>query len=284
MSLMDNSNMYMPVVPANGNGSCGWGDNSMWMMFLFFLAIWGNNGFGGWGGNGMMPYMMGTNTNNDVQRGFDQQALTTGIAANTTAINSLAQGQCAGFAGVNNAINTGFAMAENAAAARQMAGMQQAWNAQTAIDARIDALAMNQQNSCFENRQAVADLKYTMANESAATRANTDAKVQNVMDKLCQLEKDTMAQNYENRIIALQQNYDNRIAGMQSQIDALRTQVSNDRFDASQNAQTAAIQAGQRNLANEVEQYVLPTARPAYVVPNPNCCPNSYGWNTCGAA
>ena len=34
-------------------------------------------------------------------------------------------------------------------------------------------------------------------------------------------------------------------------------------------------------LANEVEQYVLPTPRPAYIVQNPNCCPNQFG---CGAA
>ena len=50
------------------------------------------------------------------------------------------------------------------------------------------------------------------------------------------------------------------------------------RGQASQDVQTAAIQAGQRALANEVEQYVLPTPRPAYIVANPNCCTT----NTCG--
>lgn len=53
------------------------------------------------------------------------------------------------------------------------------------------------------------------------------------------------------------------------------------RFDASQNGQTATIQAGQRALANEVEQYVLPTPRPSYIVANPNCCPNNYGQACC---
>lgn len=51
------------------------------------------------------------------------------------------------------------------------------------------------------------------------------------------------------------------------------------RGQASQDVQTAAIQAGQRNLANEIEQYVLPTPRPAYIVQNPNCCT---GYNGCG--
>ena len=56
------------------------------------------------------------------------------------------------------------------------------------------------------------------------------------------------------------------------------------RGQASQDVQTAAIQAGQRALANEVEQYVLPTPRPAYVVANPNCCYNPCGVNCgCGA-
>lgn len=268
MSLFENgNNMYMPVGPIGGNGyggnnGFGWGDGSFWIIVLFLFAIMGN-GFGnGFGNGGMMPYMMNNNTNNDVQRGFDQQAVIGGINGVTTAVNNLAQAQC-----------NGFANAEISANARQMANMQQAFNAQTAVDARLDTLAMNQQNYCCENRAAVADLKYTVANEGAATRANTDAKVQAVMDKLCQLEMDGIKQNYENRI-----------AGMQNTIDGLRTQVNDARFDASQNAQTATIQAGQRTLANEVEQYVLPTARPAYIVPNPNCCGNNYGWGNCGFA
>lgn len=236
MSLMDtNSNgMVMPVGPMYGNGGFGnstWGDGSFWIIVLFLFAIMGNNnGFGGWGGNGMMPYMMNNNTNNDVQRGFDQQALTSGIAANTAAINAM----------------------------------------QSATTAGLNTVAMNLQNCCCENRAATADLKYTVASEAAATRANCDANSRAVMDKLCQLELDGVKQRYEDRI-----------ANMQNQIDNLRTQVSNDRFDASQNNQTATIQAGQRVLANEIEQYVLPTPRPAYVVQNPNCCQNA-GWGNCG--
>lgn len=281
MSLIDygsNNGMVMPVGPMYGGGSgngsngFGWGDGSFWIIVLFLFAImgnWGNgNGFGG--GNGSMVPMMFNNTTNDVQRGFDQQAVMGGINGVTSAITSLAQGQCAGFAGVNAGVNAGFANAETAANARQIANMQQSWAAQNAIDSRLDSMSMTQQQCCCENRAAVADLKYTMANEAAATRANTDAKAQMIMDKLCQLELDGVKQNYENRI-----------AGMQNQIDALRTQVSDARFDASQNAQTATIEAGQRLLANEVEQYVVPTARPAYIVQNPNCCQN-FGWNNCG--
>lgn len=151
-----------------------------------------NNGFG-FGGDGAWwiiilflfafmgngwgnGYGNGGGYSGEMQRGFDQQAVMNGI-------NTLGQGQFA---------------------------------AQTAIDGRLDSLAMAQQQGLCENRAAVADLKYTIAQESAATRSNTDTKVQAVMDKLCQLELDGVKQNYENRI-----------AGMQNQIDALQYKVNN---------------------------------------------------------
>lgn len=64
--------------------------------------------------------------------------------------------------------------------------------------------------------------------------------------------------------------------------DNLRTQLNMANLAASQTAQTAVIQSGQRALANEVEQYVNPTPIPAYQVANPNCCQN-FGCG-CGAA
>ena len=210
MSLTnENSGLVMPVGPmyGNGNGFGGFCDGSFWIIVLFLFALMGNglgNAFGG-GGGGAIPFMMNNSTNNDVQRGFDQQAVMGGINGINAGITSLAQGQC-----------QGFATAESNAAARQMAGMQQNWNMQTAIDGRLDSLAMNQMQGSCENRAAIADVKYAIATDGAATRTNTDAKSQMIMDKLCQLELDGVKQNYENRI-----------AGMQSQIDALTAQVNN---------------------------------------------------------
>ena len=208
MSLVDNnSGMYMPVAPAGyGNGFGGFGDGSFWIIVLFLFALMGNGWGGAFGGaGGAMPYMMNNNTNNDVQRGFDQQSIMGGIGALQAGQNSLAQSLCSGFAGV-----------ESGAAARSMANLQQQFAMQTAIDGRLDALAMNQQQGLCENRAAIADVKYAIAMDGASTRSNTDAKVQMVMDKLCQLELDNVKQNYENRI-----------AGMQSQIDALQGMVNN---------------------------------------------------------
>ena len=254
MSLTDNNNgMVMPVSPMYGGGNAGfggyggYGDGLFWIIILFLFAAmsggWGN-GFGTGNGGAVLPFMMNQSSQSEVQRVVDQQSVMTGISA-------LSAAQANGFA--------------NAEISR--------CNGLYNLTSQLNNIAMNQQNCCCENRAAVADLKYTMAQEAAATRANTDAKVQNVMDKLCQLEMDGIKQNYENRI-----------AAMQNTIDSLRTMNSNARFDASQNAQTADIQAGQRALANEIEQYVLPTPRPAYVVQNPNCCGQQTFGCGCGVA
>ncbi len=211
------------------------------------------NGFGnGFNGNGAMPYVV----NNDVQRGFDQSAVMNGIT------------------GLSGNITNGFANAEISRCNSQTNLLQTLANNQASTMQAFNTMGSSFQNCCCENRLAVAETKQLISAEAAATRANTDAKVQAVMDKLCQLEMDGIKQNYENRI-----------AGMQNTIDSLRLANANARFDASQNNQTATIEAGQRNLASEVEQYILPTARPAYIVQNPNCCqqPNfGYGCG-CGA-
>ena len=267
MSLIENGNgMIMPVGPMYGNGAggSGWNDSFFWIIVL--IALLG----GGWNNN------FGGGTQGDLQRGFDQQAVMSGVSGVQAGLNGISQSQCNGFADVIAGMTQGFANAENAANARQMANMQQGWNAQTAIDQRLDTLAMNQQACCCENRQAIADVKYTIANESAATRSNTDAKVQSVMDKLCQLEMDGIKQNYENRIAGMQQNYESQIRALTDRLNAL------DRA-ASQNAQTSTILADNAAQTNAIEQYLAPTARPAYIVPNPNCCPQNYGYG-CSAA
>ena len=62
-------------------------------------------------------------------------------------------------------------------------------------------------------------------------------------------------------------------------IAQLRSELLYARGQASQDVQTAVIQAGQRNLANEVEQYVAPRPIPSYIVASPYCCNQNY---SCG--
>lgn len=228
MSLVDNGGMYMPVAPAgNGYGGNGmFGDGCFWLIVLFLFAFMGN-GWGGMGaGNGAMPYVMNQNTGSEVQRGFDQQAVMGGIGALQAGQNAMAQNQCQQFAGVNQNIFNAAAAAEANAAARQMAGMQQNWGMQTDLGNRLDGIQMAQQSGLFENRAAIADVKYAIATDGAATRSNTDAKVQTVLDELGQMKYDNMKQNYENRINDITQNYENRLSAMQAQLAALADQVN----------------------------------------------------------
>ena len=221
-----NTGMFnMPVVPAYGYGNNNdgmFGGNWMWFLLIWMAMFgWGNNGFGGFGNNGGY---------NEVQRGFDQNAIMNGI-------NGLTTGQCNGFAGVN-----------------------QNFQLQSSL-----------QNCCCENRAATADLKYTMAAEAANTRANCDANNQKIMDKLCQLELDGIKQNYENRI-----------AGMQNTIDQLRDRNAQAQSAASFNALGDRFQASQDVQTASLEQYLAPTPRPAYLVQNPNCCTGNFGYGGCG--
>lgn len=227
MSYSENGGaaMTMPVAPVGnggyGNGFFG-GDGAWWLIVLLLFANngWGN-GFGGFGGGGV---------GNEVQRGFDQSAVMSGLNTLSTALSN-------GFAGMNT----------------------------------------NFQNCCCENRLGIADLKYTVATENCADRnalseglrdmliannANTqaivnatNAGIQTVMDKICQLELD----------------------GKNAQIAELQAALNEANRRASQNDQTAQILASQAAQTAALEQYLRPTAMPAYIVQNPNCCSQNTG-------
>lgn len=247
-------NEYSPAdfnAMTGGRGGMGFGGDGAWwliLLFLFFMNGGWNNGYGGGG------------TDAYVQRGFDQNAVMNGITGLNNAVNAGFTGVqtqlCNGFAGVQN----GFAQAEIAANGRQMADMNQMFGLQSAL-----------QNCCCENRAATADLKYTVANEACADRAAVTAALQQVT-----------AQNAANTQKILDQMCADKIEQKNDLIAQLRSELMYARGQASQDVQTAAIQTGQRALASEVEQYVAPKAMPAYLVQNPNCCPQAqFG---CGAA
>jgi len=269
----------------NNNGNNGmWGDSfSWWIIILFLFAFVGNGswGFGGGNNGGAVPYMMATNTNADVQRGFDQASVMGALGdLNVGQVNGFAnvqQAMCSGFNGVNQAVNNGFAQAEISANARQMADMQQSFASQTALTQGLNAL--QGQLAMIGSTQAMnsADLKYTIATEACADRAavtdalravndNVDAKAQMIIDKMCQSELD--AERREN-------------ANLRSQIQLMQLTSTQENQTqtllAGQNAGVASILAGQAQRAAEVEQYVNPTAVPAYIVQNPNCCTPQYG-------
>lgn len=155
---------YMPMMPAYAGNNEMFGGNGLWFLLIWMAMFgWSNNGFGG------------NNGYSEVQRGFDQNSVMSGIAA------------------IQNTQN----QAEISAANRQMSNMNQFFQMQSAF-----------QNCCCENRLATTQLGTAIAQEGAATRAASANDRQMIMDKLCQLEMDGIKQNYENRIAGMQSALD----------------------------------------------------------------------------
>lgn len=185
-------NMVMPVSPMYGNsgaGSCFGGDGWWILLLLLFAGGW-NNGFGGdFGGDGIMPYMWNAQTQNDVNRGFDNAGLA---------------GQ---LSGITSAITSGFANAEVARCGSDMAAMQTAYTNQIAsMNQRFaDIQAVNQgfnsvssqlAQCCCDNRLATAGIASDIAREACATRTsdtqNTqlllnaiNGGIQSIKDQIC---------------------------------------------------------------------------------------------------
>ena len=255
MALTDESGtgMVMPVAPAYGgnNGGLGFGGDSWgWIILLLLFAGggWGMGGMNGaWGMDGLYPWL---NNSQNINGGFRDQMLNDNITGIRDGIAGISNQLCGGFAGVTASVNNGFAQAEIAENSRQMANMNQMFGIQSAL-----------QNCCCENRANIADLKYTVATENCADR-------QAVSDGIRDILSATQAQTQA----ILNQLCSDKIEQKNDTINQLRSELLYARGQASQDVQTAAIQAGQRTLANEVEQYVAPKAIPAYIVQNPNCC------------
>ena len=247
--MFNNTNGYSlsDIAAATGNNNNGFGFNGdgAWIFFLFILMLaggWNNNGFGG---NGQPAVIA------DVQRGFDQSALMSGLNGLTTAVN------------------TGFSNAEVSRCNAQANILQTLNNNQSNLSTQLNTIAMNQQNCCCENRAGLADLKYTVATEACADRsaitdalrdviASNTANTQAILDKLCQQEIDALkAQNQQLQM----QGYLANLA-------------------ASQNAQTGQILADNAAQTAVLRQALNPTPIPAYIVGNPNGC-NCGNWNGC---
>lgn len=282
MSLTENGNgngFYMPVSPAynSGNGFGGFGNDWGSLIVLFLIAaMFGGfgNGFGGYGGgnnvvNTDFPWLLnGQNAiNANTDAGFNNLAVQNGISSVQNGINGLSNQICNSTAAVNQTLNSGFANAETSANARQMANMNQNFANQTAMNQGFNNIQSQLANCCCENRLATANLNSTILAENCADRAALSDGIRDLL---------TNQTNNTQRI--LDQMCQDKIDAKNETIAQLRSELMFARGQASQDVQTAQIQAGQRALANEIEQYVLPTPRPAYLVQNPNCCQQ----NSCG--
>ena len=260
--MMVESNNQQPAVnvyPNGGNGGFGFGDGAFgggffWIIILFFFAMfmgWGNNGNasgnnGGYG-YGFVPYGM---PYGGVQQGFDQAAIMGGLSGIQTSLANAEVSRCNQQANILATLNGN----------------------QNANIAAMNGLAMGLQNCCCENRAATADLKYTVATEACADRAAVGDALQSVL-----------VQNNANTQRILDMMCQDKIDAKNEKIAELQNQLTMANLAASQNAQTAQILTDNLAQTQALEQYLAPVPRPAYIVQNPSCCSQNYGYNTgCG--
>lgn len=238
--------LVSPTGMNNGGFGNGLGQDGWWILLLFLLIGgngWGNGFGGGFGGNDLYPWM---NQSNQINGGFRDQMINDNVTEIRSGVNNIQTQLCNGFNDVQMGLANGFAGVEQGANARQIANMQQAFAAQTAVTQGMNDIGMSLQNCCCENRAGLADLKYTVATENCADRTaayqNTrdiiDSQTrgtQAILDKLCQLELDGVKAQVNAK--------DDRIADLQRQL-------SEANLSASQTAQNAFISQG---FANEVD-------------------------------
>lgn len=268
-------------------GDMGFGGGAWWWIIILFLfgmnGGWGR-GFGGYG-NGC-----GDGVGSEVQRGFDQNAVMSGInGLNGAVANGFANVQttlCNGFAGVNQGMANGFAQAEIAENGRQMANMNQMFGLQTGLSNQLNTIAMNQQQCCCENRAATADLKYTVANEACADRAAVEGALRDVTAQGV-ANTQALLNTINGGIQSLKdQMYADKMDAKNERIQELQQQLYMKDLAASQSAQNALIQQGFATevdaLYNRLNTCPVPTTPVYGRTPIFTCGNNGYAGCGCG--
>lgn len=223
------------------NNDGGWGND--WWAVIIILAL-----FGGWGGRGGLFGNAGSGSGSgccapatcaELQAGFNNQAVTNKLNGLENGLCSLGYDQLAQMNGITNTIQQGnFAL-------------QQTLN-NNAIAQMQDTNAVSRQlaDCCCENRAAIKDVQYTAAmNNSALLQAintQTNTIVQNDNANYRALHDELVSYQMQQK--------DDVIAELRSQVQALNLGVS------------------QRNQNDYLIDRLQPCAKPAYFVPNPNCC------------
>lgn len=273
----NNGNGFYPYPVMSGFGNSGFGgfggDGAIWIILIIaLLGGFGNNGngWGGFGGNGFdNGYAWLSNGQKDIMNqtsdGFNSLHLSNQVEGIRSDVNDIQNAICNSTASVTSAINNGFYNSEIAAANRQMANMN------TAFD-----LSRQFADCCCENRLGIANLNSTILSENCADRAaladglkdvliNQTANTQRILDQLCNDKIDAKNE---------------KILDLQRQLDMAD-------LKASQIAQNAFISQGFANevdaLYNRLSSCPVPSTpvygrTPIFTCPNNNGC--GCGFNT----
>lgn len=247
-----------------GDGMGGW-----WVLIILLALFGGFNNNGNWGNNGsrnqsdivIVPYGGGIGgmgygygfENAALQRGFDNQTVISKLDGLGDGLCSLGYDQLAQMNSLGNTVQqTGWNLS-NAIRDGQVASMQQ-----------FNALTTQIGNCCCEQRQGLADLKYTMAADTCAIKGEIKDSTRDIIDNAnanARMLNDTVRQGFTD--LAMQQK-DQYIAELERKLNNC------DR--------DSALMAMGQYVVNQVR----PTPQPSYNVPNPFCCNTNNNNNCCG--
>ena len=227
----------LPVTEVGGRSNDnGWGGDGAWWVLIILFAM-----FGGWGGNGW-----------GAGNGATQGALTRGDLCMDMNFNDLQNG----VRNVNDAVALGFANLNSTICNQQYdtAGMINAMNVSNLQG--FNALQSQLAQCCCDNRAAIAEVNYNMAQNTCAITNQIQNSTRDIVE----------AQNAGTQAILGQMCAD-KISSLENENAALR-------LSASQSAQNQYLISQLR-----------PQPEPAFVVPNPFTGQygfNGYGYGNCG--
>ena len=226
-----------------GNRNGAWGGDGAWWIILLIALLggfngngWGGNGGGFAGGNELYPWL---NQSQNVNDGFRDQMIQTTLQGIQTQGQNLATQLCQCCGDMQMAVANGFANAETAANARQMANMQQGFGMQTAMMQGFTGVQAQTAQLASDIQLGNAQQTATILAENCADRAalsdgvrdiiaSQTAGTQRIIDQLCQ----------------------DKIDAKNDEIAQLRQQLNMQQLAASQAAQNAFITQG---FSNEVD-------------------------------
>lgn len=230
-----------------------WGGAGIWWIWILLLFGWGRGGFGGWGGYGnggdgccnpcnALPWALNGDTGREL--------LMNAIQGNGDAIRQLASTLNCDVKSIETNLCNIQSLIQNVGNQVGMSGQQVINSIQSVgctIGNQINQCCCNLQSAIerqgYENRiatiQQTDDIKADAASKYAILTQKLDANNAVLIEKFNELEK----------------------RELQNKNQDLRDRVQTLEFAASQQLQTS-------NLIDQLQ----PCAKPAYFVPNPNCC------------
>lgn len=233
-----------------------WGGAGMWWIWILLLFGWGRNGFGGWGGYGNGGECCNNGCNNcaalpwALNSDTGRELLMQAIQGNGDAIRQLASTLNCDVKSIETNLCNIQSLIQNVGNQVGMSG-QQVINSIQSVGCQLGSqlaqcccdLKQGIERQGYEGRiatiQQTDDIKADAASKFTTLSSKIDAQTAIIQSAFCDLEK----RELQNKIDTLRQE---------------KTTLEN----------SALLQTQTRTLIDQLQ----PCAKPAYFVPNPNCC------------